>query len=138
MSRHKKYKIPVSEYTTPMPVTVLPSETIARIMEIMAEGGFRHLPVMDGNKPVGIISERDVRLLTQHAANPNLTAQDIMTPGPHTITPDLPLDKAAFDLSKYKIGSALVVDSAGDLVGIFTSTDALNALIEVVRGEIED
>jgi acetoin utilization protein AcuB len=138
MSRHKKYQIPVSEYTTPTPVTVSPTETIDRIVTIMAEGGFRHLPVLEGTKPIGIISERDVKVLTRHLANPKLTARDIMTPGPHTISPDLPLDRAALDLSRYKIGSALVVDERGDLVGIFTSTDALNALIEVVRGDVED
>lgn len=138
MSRHKRYQIPVLEYTTPTPITVGPEEPLDRIVNLMTEGGFRHIPVTDGNRPIGIISERDIRVLQRHVVNPRLNARDIMTPGPHTIKQDMQLDRAAYDLSRYKIGSALVVDDSGELIGIFTSTDALNALIEVVRGEVED
>jgi CBS domain-containing protein len=121
-----------------MPVTVTANTELGEILRIMTEGGFRHLPVVDGQKPVGIISERDIKVLTRHVPNPKLTAFELMTPGPHTISGDLTIDKAALDLSRYKIGSALVVDGKGELQGIFTTTDALNALIEIVRGEFED
>ncbi|MEZ4742979.1 MAG: CBS domain-containing protein [Bdellovibrionota bacterium] len=140
MSEHEHYLIPVSEYTTPCPITVSPETTVAEIISLLKAEGIRHLPVTDvDNKPIGIISERDINLLAKHVEQHGvMIAQDVMTPGPYLISPDLPLEKAAFDLSKYKIGSALVVEKDGTLSGIFTSTDALNALVEVMRGDIDD
>jgi CBS domain-containing protein len=44
---------------TPHPETVEASETAAQAGVIMIHGGFRHLPVVDGGKPVGIVSIRD-------------------------------------------------------------------------------
>ena len=39
-------------------------------------------------------------------------------------------------MSSKKLGSAIVLDEQGDLAGIFTTTDALNALVEVIRGKL--
>jgi predicted transcriptional regulator len=39
-------------------------------------------------------------------------------------------------MSSKKLGSLIVTNSSGDVSGIFTNTDALNALVEVLRGEI--
>jgi len=138
MIEHKPYSIPVGEYTTPCPVTASLDIPFEEIVKILESGKIRHLPIIENDRPVGIISSRDVGLLTKHVEQKNIIAQDLMTPGPYLISPTLPLEKAAFYLSKYKIGSALVVDDDGKLTGIFTSTDALNALVEVIRGEVED
>lgn len=45
--------------------------------------------------------------------------------------------EAAYEMSLNKIGSMVVVDDHGEVFGIFTTTDALNALIEIVRGEVD-
>ena len=54
---------------------------------------------------------------------------------PYLVSADTKLSEVAFYMSKNKYGSALVMNPDGDL-GIFTSTDALNALVEVLRGDI--
>ena len=56
---------------------------------------------------------------------------------PFCVSLGTPLDEVAFQMSQKKIGSALVVDGESKLDSIFTSVDGLNALIEVIRGDID-
>jgi CBS domain-containing protein len=50
----------VGEWMTRDPETVEPSERVGQAATLMIHGGFRHLPVLDGDDPVGIISIRDL------------------------------------------------------------------------------
>ena len=50
----------VGDWMTRDPETVEPSERAGQAAAIMIHGGFRHLPVLDGGDPVGIISIRDL------------------------------------------------------------------------------
>jgi acetoin utilization protein AcuB len=125
----------VDEYTTPVPICVAPDASLNELKTIMSDEGIRHIPVIENDLPIGIISDRDIHFLTEHVTDRSLLAREVMTPGPLTIKSDSPLDEAAYQLSNYKIGCALVVDDGGKLTGIFTTTDALNALIEISRGE---
>ena len=47
-------------WMTRSPETIEPSDTTAHAASIMIHGGFRHLPVVDAGKPVGIVSIRDL------------------------------------------------------------------------------
>ena|SRR5205085_11975302 len=51
---------PVSRWMTPRPVTIPPDSTVGQALDVMLNGGFRHLPVMDGQRLVGIVSMRDL------------------------------------------------------------------------------
>ena len=51
---------PVNQVMTRDPVTVKPEDRLEGCMAIMASRGFRHLPVLDGGKVVGVISIGDV------------------------------------------------------------------------------
>jgi CBS domain-containing protein len=51
---------PVSRYMTPKVVTVTSDDTIEHVMQAMTAGRFRHLPVVDGSRLIGIISIGDV------------------------------------------------------------------------------
>src|SRR6266576_2179291 len=50
----------VREWMTPDPVTLGPSASPKEAAEIMLERGFRHIPVIDGERAIGIVSIRDV------------------------------------------------------------------------------
>ncbi len=51
----------VTEWMTPDPVTIGPDEMpCSEIANIMMERGFRHLPILDGDELIGIVSMRDV------------------------------------------------------------------------------
>ena len=85
----------------------------------------------------GIISDRDIfRGASVHEASEPLKVKDLMTKEVYRVSRKENLDKVVFTMSDKKIGSAIVEDKDDDFFGIFTSTDALNALVEIMRGEI--
>jgi CBS domain-containing protein len=56
---------PLRDVMTPNPLTVAPDETFGYALLLMHENGFRHVPVVDDGKPVGVVSAR-------HALDPDL------------------------------------------------------------------
>ena len=56
---------PLSAVMTPDPVTVTPEETFGYALLLMYENGFRHVPVVEKGRPVGMVSAR-------HALDPEL------------------------------------------------------------------
>src|SRR5438552_1265719 len=131
----RRLKIPVDEYTTPSPYTVDPRTTVPRIRALMVEHGVRHVPVVNARKAIGIISDRDLRILDHCEGTDAITAQDVMIREPYMVESGTSLEDVVLSMSKHKIGSAVVCDG-GEIVGIFTSTDALNALVEILRGQL--
>jgi CBS domain-containing protein len=51
---------PVSEFMTPDPETVRPTDSLAFVLQAMDCGGYRHLPVLEGGRAIGMISVRDM------------------------------------------------------------------------------
>ena len=133
-----KIQLPVEEYTTPCPISVTEEETYEKIVALMEENNIRHLPVVIDDKPLGIISRRDLMPLEKFDSDRSLTAKDLMRAEPYCVLSTESLGNVAFELSQRKIGSAVVIDQDEKMVGIFTSTDALNALIEILRGDFEE
>ena len=127
--------VPVDEFTTPDPVTANESMAIDELQRLMAEHGIRHLPVVRDGKVVGMISDRDLRLVSSLPVTEKLQvwAADIMSPEPFAMASSTPLDEVAFAMSERKIGSVIINDEQGQFLGIFTASDALNALIEIIR-----
>jgi acetoin utilization protein AcuB len=128
---------------TANPVTVTPRNAIRTAINLMREGGFRRLPVVDRNKLVGVITDRDLR----RAANSPYVVREkwydnfildhievgtCMTPNPITIGPDDSVAEAARLMRDHKIGGLPVVQN-GHLVGIVTETDLLDFLIELLE-----
>lgn len=52
--------LPVAQFMTPNPETVAPTDVLAYALGRMDAGGYRHLPVVQAGKPVGVISVRDI------------------------------------------------------------------------------
>lgn len=129
--------VTVDEFTTPEPVTATEEMTIDDLRRLMEAHGIRHLPVVRGERVVGVISDRDVRLVAGLTSDEKrlVRASDIMATEPLVVSATMRLDEVAYAMSERKVGSAIVTEPDGKLLGIFTATDALNALIEIVRGE---
>ena len=129
-----KFKIPVEEFTTPNPITATTHSKVEELARVMKEHGIRHIPIMQNEKVVGIVSDRDLKVIAslKMLEKSFLTAADIMSRDPVTVDSSTPLDEVAFEMSEKKIGSVIVTEN-DQLVGIFTVTDALNALIEAAR-----
>ncbi len=122
--------------------TVKRDTTAREVYEIMKEGGFRHMPVVDGDKLVGIISDRDLRLVMSVADSDSseLSVDDIpkdikvskvMTDDPAILVPDTDLRQAVSLMTRHKIGALPVVE-CGKLVGIVTQIDLMKLLINLL------
>lgn len=126
----------VNDLMTVIPNTVTPQTTLRRVIELMKSQSCRQFPVLNNGRLVGIITDRDVRLvmnspLVMHGRWQDeeildkMTAESCMTPDPMTVTPETPAYQAANMLSIYKFGALPVVEN-DTLVGIITVTDFLN------------
>jgi acetoin utilization protein AcuB len=131
-------EIPVEEYTSPVLVTVDMQASLDQALELMQENSIRHLPVMDDNRVVGIISERDVLTNFGKSWTSMMKVEDVMATDILTVHRRENLGEVAMELSSKKIGSALVVDDNSEVFGIFTTTDALNALVELLYSEARE
>ncbi len=130
-------KLTVEEFSTPSPVSVSTTEKLPKIWQMMKDNGIRHVLVRNESDVVGILSERDLTTFSQADGFDAIEAQEIMSKDLVTVTLDTKLYEVALKMSQDKIGSTIVTDpDDADYVGIFTATDALNALVEVLRGEV--
>ena len=128
--------VPVEEFTTPNPITCGEDASVDELASLMKANGIRHLPVVRDSRVVGIVSDRDVRLIAglDLEEKGQIRASDIMVLDPVSVESNMSLDEVAFIMSSKKIGS-VIVNEEDLFLGIFTVTDALNALIEIIRSK---
>jgi acetoin utilization protein AcuB len=129
--------ITVEEFSTPNPETVSLTEKLPKIWDLMQSKGIRHILVVRGSEIVGVLSERDLTTFSQSEEFNTIEAQDIMSRDLVIVSPETKLYEVALKMSQEKIGSTIIQDSENEYTGIFTATDALNALVEVLRGDLE-
>ena len=131
----------VREWMTKDPITVGPHTSIFRAWKLMKDRRIRHLPVMEDGSLVGLVTDRDLRLvlpspatsLEAHELNyllEKLTVAEAMTKDVITTTPSASIAEATRTLLRNRIG-ALPVLAGAILVGIPTRADALEVLSSV-------
>ena len=127
----------VIAFMTPFPHSIDIDEPLAQARAMMREGHFRHLPVTRGGNMVGVVTDRDIKLLLgPDFGNPDeqeLKVRDAYVDRPCVVLASTPLAAVARTMAEHHIGSAIVTKN-DKLVGIFTVTDACRALAEVLDG----
>lgn len=100
----------------------------------MREHRIRHLPVVDGNRLVGLVSERDLHLMeTLPDSDPDeVEVEQAMSDPVFAVKPTDEVAEIAQRMAERKLGSVVVMDDGG-VAGIFTSVDALTALSDVLQ-----
>jgi acetoin utilization protein AcuB len=98
----------------------------------------RHLPVTAQRQIVGMVSDRDIKLVLgpdfAYPPEKELTVRDVCVEDPYIVTASTPVAVVADTMAKRHIGSAVVTKKQA-LVGIFTSTDACRALARLLGPE---
>jgi acetoin utilization protein AcuB len=115
------------------PVTVVQAgATLGEADQLLQSRGFRHLPVVDQGRLVGVLTDRDIRFATSSLGKAPRSASDpltlAMSSPPLTADPLDPVEDAARIMREHKIGCLPVVDGS-QLVGILTGMDLLDALM---------
>jgi acetoin utilization protein AcuB len=113
------------------PVTVRPHETARHAYRLMRDNRFRHLPVVEDGRLVGILSDRDLRPVLLSPTLARARVAELMSEELTTVGPDALVEEAASLLVVKKIG-CLPVIADGRLVGIVTETDLLGVLVELL------
>ncbi|HET6950509.1 MAG TPA: citrate/2-methylcitrate synthase [Acidimicrobiales bacterium] len=130
----------VAEVMSSPVVTALPDETVAAAAARMSERGVGSVIVVDGNRPIGILTERDVvRLAAAGPASAATKVVEWMTAEPDCIAPGLSVQEAFASLSEHGYRHIPVVEG-DDLVGIVSLRDLMRvAQIQPVvhPGQIE-
>lgn len=123
-------------------VSVAQSDTLDHALTTLKRFNIRHLPVVKGDRVVGIVSDRDVKKAAPspfdyptaeefRAFTSAVTVKEIMTKEVVTVAPLTPIEEAASLMSHKRIG-ALPVVQEGRLVGMLTETDVLGVMTEMM------
>ncbi len=125
---------PIQKYMSTGIQTIQANKSVAEAHKVMAQHGIRHLPVMKGEEFVGIISDRDIRLLEsfQGVDPEKALVQDIVHKDTYSVGPDAPLDDVVREMGSHKYGSTVIMQN-GKVVGIFTTVDAMKAFADTLE-----
>lgn len=133
----------VQQRMTSNPITIPSTATIADASELMRVNNFRRLPVVDGGKLVGLITDRDLRSVSASPATTlsifelnyllaKMQIKDIMQKKVITIQSDATVEEAALLLYNHRIGGLVVVDADGAVIGVITETDVFKCFVDVM------
>jgi acetoin utilization protein AcuB len=137
----REHPLSVERWMEKRVLTTNPDSCLIDAFEIMRDHRIRHVPVLEGEKLVGIVSDRDVRsaLPSRRGMEEGSASlgdslletriSQVMSVMPITIGPDASIREAAEMMCRDKIGALPVVDR-GRLVGILSAEDLLWAISE--------
>ncbi len=114
-------KLKVRDIMTVKVRVASPSDRLDDVHHLMKLGGFRHVPVVDGGRLVGVLSDHDVYL--GWPGGSETAIGQLMTKTPRCIGPDASARDAAGILLRHKIGCLPVVDEERGVIGIVTESD---------------
>ena len=128
----------VREIMMGSPVTLAPNDTLDLANDVISLGRIRHIPVIDGGKLVGLLSERDLigaaatrifglKQKTRSALLKSELVRNVMKKRIVIVAPDTSIKEAARLMAEKKIGCVPVM-SNGRLVGLVTTTNILRYL----------
>lgn len=117
----------IGDFMTRQPWTVQVDDSLGVARRMLAEREIHHLPVLDGGEVIGMVTDRDLNLAGDRLG----TVVDAMVSA-HQVAADTPLGDVLAEMTANH-WDAVVVTREGTVEGIFTSSDALRVLAELVR-----
>jgi len=133
----------VKDVMTANPITIDPNQPVLEALLVMYQRDIRRLPVMEGGKLVGIISDRDIKqtmgrpaLVSRQAGEEpelKLSIRDVMTQNLITVSQDDDLKDAIELLVENKISGLPVVDQDQKLVGVISAIDVLRYCLDLLE-----
>jgi acetoin utilization protein AcuB len=124
----------IAKHMTTSPHSIGLDQPLSRAHAFMREHAIRHLPVLDGGKLVGMLTDRDLHLVEslKDVDPQKILVEDAMSTVVYAVTPEAPLDEVVSTMAEHKYGSAVIMQSA-KVVGIFTTVDACRTLAELLH-----
>lgn len=129
-------------WMSPRLVTVSPDENMSQAMRLLKEHHIRHLPVVNKDKLVGIVTDRDLKQASASNATTldvhelayllsRIKVADLMTKDVYTVGVFDTLEEAAMLMLEKRISGVPVLDEEGRVQGMLTQNDIFRALISL-------
>lgn len=122
----------VRGYMVTSPFTILPTTTVHQAIEKMRELDIRHLPVVENGELTGLVSDRDLREAAALDVKVPLKVDDVMKREVYVTEPNTSIREIVATMVESKIGSAVIVNANREIIGIFTTIDALRILLDIL------
>ena len=128
----------IESVMTPYPYSIEAEAHVSSAKAMLAQFKIRHLPVQDGGKWIGVISERHLQtaedLGTDMSVSSNVRVRDLCRRKPYVVEPGAPLMHVVHYMAAQYFDAVLVVKN-GKLLGIFTCSDALQRYADMLAGK---
>lgn len=122
-------------------ITVTPDTSILKVKNLLKEYNIDQVPVVEGKRLAGVITDKDIRdnsaspasTLSVHELNyllSEMKAREVMTKKLYTVSPGTTIEEATKLINEKRVNSLPVVVNNDELVGIITTCDMLNVLLE--------
>ncbi len=122
----------IMKFMTTVPQTIGNDIPLKTALSMMKEQRIRHLPVLEGSKLVGMLTDRDIKLAAAFKGSDEMRVDDVMSPDAYSVSPEANLEEVVAEMAEHKYGAAVVIDNK-KVVGIFTAIDALKVLSDVLK-----
>jgi CBS domain-containing protein len=130
---------PIKKVLTKDVITTHVGEAVSHVRHVFAEKGFHHMPVVSGNKLIGMITSSDILGISVEGVpsdtrsmdaylDHQFTIEGLMRKDLQTLSPKSTVADAAEALSEGNFHAVPVVDDKGNLEGLVTSTDLIRFL----------
>ncbi len=120
----------IDEKMTKYPYITDKKMTAAAAANFMHECNIRHLPVVENDELVGVVDESKLKVAKAFQGPGTLLVEDIMDTSPFSVEESAPIASVIRTMIDTKHNYALAVNGKRNVVGIFTTTNAMNMLLE--------
>jgi acetoin utilization protein AcuB len=129
----------VQQFMTRSPHTIAHDQSLAAAHRLMRDNDIRHLPVMKGDKLIGIVSQRDLHIIESlKDVDPEaVLVSEAMSTEVYTVGPRTSVRLIASEMATQKYGSAVVIED-DQVTGVFTTVDALRVLYGLLEVDRQD
>jgi CBS domain-containing protein len=126
----------IQEAMTPNPTTIEATTTAQEAAKIMKSEDVGSLPIVEGNKLVGVVTDRDLAIrIVAEGRGPDTTVGEIASKDVATVDPEQSIEEAARLMAERQVRRLPVVEEDGRLVGILAQADIAQTGHDALTGE---